>query len=56
MIDKCERRCEQSGEWICDRCVSLWFGELAKTDWRPSECPLKVSTAATQAIETERVG
>ena len=35
----CERRMTGENEWTCDRCKSLWYGELAKTDWRPSECP-----------------
>jgi hypothetical protein len=39
MPEKCERRMEPDGWWIFDRCESLWSGELAKTDWRPSECP-----------------
>lgn len=34
----CERRSDKAGEWTCDHCKALWFGELAKTDWRPSEC------------------
>lgn len=34
----CERRENKPGEWVCDRCESLWYGELAKTDWRPSQC------------------
>ncbi len=38
-MTQCERREVSKGEWTCDRCKSLWYGELAKTDWRPSECP-----------------
>lgn len=38
---QCERRQSGSGEWTCDLCKSLWFGELAKTEWRPSECVAK---------------
>lgn len=34
----CVRKQEKEGEWICHRCESLWFGELAKTDWRPDKC------------------
>lgn len=36
--EKCERREDTPGEWTCHRCMALWFGELAKTDFRPSEC------------------
>jgi len=39
MTQQCERRESGNGEWTCDRCEALWFGELAKTDWRPSTCP-----------------
>lgn len=48
---ECERRQNEPGEWICDRCESLWFGELAKTDWRPSTCalPLDESKPAENA-------
>jgi hypothetical protein len=34
----CDRRMNGETEWICDRCKALWYGELAKTDWRPAEC------------------
>jgi hypothetical protein len=39
MTQQCERVESGKGEWKCDRCKALWYGELAKTDWRPSECP-----------------
>lgn len=28
-------------EWICHRCQSLWYGELAKTGWLPTSCVLR---------------
>lgn len=45
---KCERRQDGDGAWICDRCESLWYGELAKTDWRPSTCPLSSHNRGTE--------
>jgi len=38
MNEQCERREISPGEWVCDACTALWFGELAKTEFRPSEC------------------
>jgi len=35
----CERQGSDKGEWLCHRCESMWYGELAKTDWLPSTCP-----------------
>lgn len=37
----CEKRRNDPGEWICDRCGSLWFGQLAETDWLPLSCPAR---------------
>jgi hypothetical protein len=34
---KCEA-VATGGEFKCERCHALWFGELAKTDWRPGAC------------------
>lgn len=46
MTQQCERRENGKGEWKCDHCEALWYGELAKTDWRPSECRTKALTPA----------
>ena len=35
----CERRINAPGEWICDRCGSLWSDMLAGTGWLPLSCP-----------------
>lgn len=35
--DNCEA-VKTGNEFKCDRCRALWYGELAKTDWRPGEC------------------
>lgn len=35
--DPCEA-IATAGEFKCDRCQALWYGELAKTDWRPGAC------------------
>jgi len=35
----CAKRRNAPDEWICDRCGSLWFGQLAGTDWLPLSCP-----------------
>lgn len=48
----CERRENGKGEWICDRCSALWYGELAKTDWVPSTCrsyPVPSQQSQTEA-------
>lgn len=37
------------GEFKCDRCRALWYGELAKTDWRPSECKQLIKSHRPEA-------
>lgn len=48
-LSQCEA-VQTDGEIKCDRCQMLWFGELAKTDWRPSDCLERITDAQAKAV------
>jgi hypothetical protein len=52
-MSDCERRTDGSGEWICDRCKSLWTDMLAGTGWLPLSCPDRANDYRPQPAKWE---